>query len=483
MVWRGILQANPWWSQGTVPPQRTRSFRRHAFGFVLDALLRAQVGRGLVVLGPRRVGKTVLLHQVVGELLKRDVAPLDIAFLSLDDVALRGSDLGELLDLLERRRPTQATHRYLLLDEVQHSPSWSGWLKRLADRRDPYVFLATGSSATALRHGGQDAGLGRWQELVLYPWSFREHVHFTKAEAWTFRYVDAWSGMVEKDGHADAERLTTACGARPDDEDARLERILVDYLALGGFPEVVERGNDLREAQRHLRQDILERALGRDIVDGTQVATRTIERLFLRICQRPGGLFESTKAARDLGITRPTVQRYLEILERAFLVFTLPNLASPIRGQPKVYLVAPSLRAAFYNLDRDQIREPAEFGPLAENLVLASAVGQAPAGRQVGFWRKNRVEADLLELQPGGVLYGEVKLRGKRAISNLQKVAARVGQAGLGLILTRDGPQTWFDAAPPLQRIYEMSIAEYLYWNTDWSGGTLRPLRPRRASE
>jgi hypothetical protein len=191
LVWRGVQAANPWWTSRQVPVERAPLFRRHAFPDIYHSVRRADPGRGVVVLGPRRVGKSVVLHQTAQQLLADGVDPDDLCFLALDDVALRGQDLGELLDLVELRRPLASGRvRYLLLDEVQHSPTWAGWLKRVADRRDPIVFLATGSSATALRHGGLDAGLGRWREMTLFPWSLREHVHLRQVTSWTFAFHD-----------------------------------------------------------------------------------------------------------------------------------------------------------------------------------------------------------------------------------------------------------------------------------------------------
>ncbi len=431
----------------------------------------------MVVLGPRRVGKTVLIHQVVDGLLRRGVEPERIVLLTLDDVSLRGLDLGELLELVETRRPADGVDRYLLLDEVQHSPSWAGWLKRLADRRDPYRFLATGSSATALKHGGQDAGLGRWRELVLYPWSFREHVQFRRLDAWTFRFWDGyWEELQAGASMADAmKRSHLANGPPTHGEDGLLERALVDYLAFGGFPEIAEREEiDLREAQRHLRQDILDRALGRDIVDITSVDTRALERLFLRICRNPGGLWSTTEAASDIGVSAPTITRYVKIVEQAFLTFSLTNLASPIKGQPKAYLVAPSLRSALFNNDRDVVRAPDEWGVLVENAVAATAVATAAPATRVNFWRKGRREVDLIIDRGDRADYIEVERGGKKAVAHLQHGAATVGTPGWGWILCRRGEPEILPATPPLAGIMRISAVEWLYNQRSNEGGALR---------
>jgi len=472
LVWRAIEQANPWWVTGSVPRTRARAFRRHAQPTVLRALKTAEPGRGVVVLGPRRVGKTVLLHQIAEDLLSGGDDPRSVLLLSLDDVALRGADIGDVLDVLALRAPAAGQRtKYLLLDEVQHSPDWSGWLKRIADRRDPYVFLATGSSATALIRGGQDAGLGRWREMQLLPWSFREHVGLRGWHTWTFDRYDEVDEAA-RDGRQSRLDLRPP---RPDSEDHTLEEYLMDYLARGGFPEVAET-EDVVEAQRHLRQDILDRALGRDVLDSVGVEPPALERMFLRITQSPGGLWNQSAVGNDLAISRPTVQKYLSILERAFLVFSLPNLASPIKGLPKVYLVAPSLRAALFNLTARDVRAAAEWGQLVENLVATSVWSARPDARQVGFWREDRAECDFVVLG-GTANFIEVKRGGGRTAGyGIGRAASALRTPGTGWIVVRSGAIT--RVSPPRadgdSGVFSISAAEWLYAHRGADGGTLR---------
>lgn len=468
LVWRGIIDSNPWWSTGKVPVQRTAPFRRHAFDAVYKALRSSERGRGLVVLGPRRVGKSVLVHQVIEKLLGEGVSPQEICFLALDDVALRNQDLGELLTLLEARQPIGPDRlRLLLLDEVQHSKDWSGWLKRLADRRDPYAFLATGSSASALAQGGQDKGFGRWMEMSLFPWSFREHVELRGIATWHTELFDRlWKG--EGTLEAVVQRLGPP---GPGDAEA-LDAALTDYFLRGGFPEAAL-SDDLSEVRRRLRQDILDRALGRDITDVADVDGRLLERLFLRICMAPGGAWNEAGVARDLQVSRPTVSRYLDLLERAFLVFRLPNLASPVKGQPKVYLVAPSLRQALLALDEGTVGRPDEWGRLVENAVAATVVGTRPTARQVGFWRKGPYECDVVVVETDKAEYIEVKRSGKKAVGGILRAATDLAVKGKGWILERNWNLERLRAADAME-ISRIPASLWLYLQVANAGGTLR---------
>lgn len=410
-----------------MPAARLGAIERHALPEIYQTLLEASPGRGVVMLGPRRVGKTVLLHQIANRLLLSGVEPGRVVLLSLDDPALQRLDLGSLLDHVERLAPQVDGPRYLLLDEIQTSPDWSAWLKRIADRRDPYIFLATGSSATALRHGGQDAGLGRWREMTLYPWSFLEHADLRGFDL--FR-IDGWSALQQSPAQATISlRLDL-------DKTARLDAALSDYLLRGGFPEVAI-APDLPEARRRLRQDILERALGRDIVDVQNVSARVLERMFLRVCLNPGGLWSDAEVAKDLELSRATVAKYLEILERAFLVFSLPNFASLVKGQRKVYLVAPAIRQALLGLDATDLENPDEWGKVVENAVVATAVGTIPDAR-IGFWRRGRDECDLVIQYPDGpATMIEVKRGSRRAERGIAAARAALGVPGLDWILGR----------------------------------------------
>ena len=457
-VWRGILDANTWWTTGAVAPHRSRGLRRLAFPTVYEQLLGSDRGRGVVLLGPRRTGKTVMVHQLAEQLLADGVPPDRILLLTLDDVALRGCDLGELLALVERRRPWASERpRFLLLDEIQHSAQWSGWLKRIADRRDPYTFFATGSSATALRHGSQDAGVGRWRELVLLPWSFREHVELRGLS------------LGSLDGHGES----WVSSREPPDPD-RLDDALVDYFVRGGFPEVAE-AEDAPEARRRLRQDILDRTLGRDVLDAEGADVRLLERMFLRICLAPGGLWNESEVARDLQVSRPTVARYLGILERTFLVFRLPNLASPVKGRPKVYPSAPALRTALLGLGEEAVREPDEWGRLAENAVAATVLGSRPHATSIGFWRKGGDECDVVVVAPDrpGELV-EVKRSGRRARRGIERAAAGLRLEAAGHVLTgRDagGHGAGGEPGPGPRRI---PAALWLYQQEVVAGGRLR---------
>lgn len=468
-LWAGIRAANAWWVDGRVPKSLVPPFRREKFTNICNAFSSAEAGRGVVVLGPRRVGKSTIAFQVVEHLLSSGVAPKAICFLAFDDPALKFEELGRLLDVYESRiESTSAEARYLVLDEIQYADNWPLWLKRIADRKLPYRFLATGSAATALRKGGADAGLGRWREIVLFPFSFRE---FIRLQGGSFEHHDSIESSFPSPAEGDTldtrlgflESALKRFGPPPPDETSRLQNALEEYLLRGGFPELAR--EDLAEARRRLRQDILERALGRDLMEVVPVGDpRSLERMFLRICRAPGALWNESDASKDLGIARPTVAKYLKHLEDSYLVFHLDNLARPERGQPKVYLVDPALRQALLGIDRNALVQPELYGLALENAVASALVASRTPGATVGFWRDGKWECDAVLLSPGRPpwLY-EVKRSAtlRRDLEGMRRCGQRLGGPFIGFLL--HGHSTGGARKLGEGRVIELNPATWLY--------------------
>src|SRR4051812_47646331 len=175
-----IKNGNPWW-RGE-PIAGLPSYRRWAFEPVYNRLT-GGLAPAVVLRGPRQIGKTTLLTQVVDRLIRDGVDPrrlFRLQFDDLPDVKSLGMPIVELVEWYTRevlgeslnRAASEGRAPYLLLDEVQNLPDWAPQLKHLVDLGRVRA-MVTGSSALRIE-AGRDSLAGRVQTIEMGPLLLRE---------------------------------------------------------------------------------------------------------------------------------------------------------------------------------------------------------------------------------------------------------------------------------------------------------------------
>ena len=175
-------------------------------------------------MGPRRVGKTILVAHAIHALMADGVVGRDILYVSLETPSLIGLSLDALVRRFEKLfdRPAN-TRLYVFFDEIQYHKNWEVHLKSLVDSHRHCQFVATGSAAAALKHKSAESGAGRFTDFVLPPLTFFEFLRFVGKEDSLIREEEAEAGLrryVAQDIHA-------------------LNESFVDYLNYGGYPEAL----------------------------------------------------------------------------------------------------------------------------------------------------------------------------------------------------------------------------------------------------
>jgi hypothetical protein len=177
---------NPWWEAGAGIDPEYAAFPRRAYLPAFTALVRqVQVRRAVVLLGPRRVGKTILAYHCIQNLVNEGVASgRDVLYLSLETPLFTGLTLDNLLERFRRLfvRPA-GTMLYVFFDEIQYLRDWATHLKSLVDTHRDCRFVATGSAAAALKTRSAESGAGRFTEFVLPPLTFAEYLRFVRRES------------------------------------------------------------------------------------------------------------------------------------------------------------------------------------------------------------------------------------------------------------------------------------------------------------
>jgi len=328
-----------------------------------------------VVAGPRQVGKTTLVQQVLAALDRQSV------FVSADEPALR--DAAWLAAQWDRARltATDAGKRgaVLALDEVQKVPGWSEAVKRLWDEdtrsRVPLRVVLLGSAPLLVRHGLSESLAGRFEILHLPHWSLAE--------------------------------MRAAFGYS-----------LEQYLYFGGYPGAAPLVRDPVRWRRYLLDALVETTISRDVLLLTRVdKPALLRRVFELGCRYSGQVLSYTKMLgqlHDAGNTT-TLAHYLELLAGAGMLTGLPKFAGAAvrsRGSsPKLQVFNTALLTAQSGLTPAEARADREFwGRLTESAVGAHLVNAAATGAcEVFYWREGNREVDFV-LRKGRVVVAiEVK--------------------------------------------------------------------------
>ncbi len=318
----------------------------------------------IVVYGPRQVGKTTLVKSIM------DVSDGKCLYVNAD--LNRYHDVLESRDL-SRLKGMLSGYDYFLLDEAQRVNNVGLTLKIIHDELPDLKVIATGSSSLDLASALSEAMTGRYWSYHLYPISVQELVQDTNA--------------FEVDG--------------------RIEELLV----YGSYPEVFQYGNlDMRSeylktlSSSYLYKDILE-------LSGIRHANKVRDLLRL-LSYQMGQLISFAELGRQLGLSTETVQHYVDLLEKSFVLKGLHgfsrNLRKEITKQSKYYFWDLGIRNAVID-DFKPLHLRNDKGALWENFLFIERQKYLEYSRQQRncyYWRLySGAELDYVE-ETSGVLHG-----------------------------------------------------------------------------
>lgn len=454
-----LSEANPWWESGTVPEALAPPYRRRDF-YVLRGKLNQ---KPIVALsGPRQVGKTTLMYQLISNLISTGIPPEHIFYVTFDlpGLSLVSSDpLNDSLRAFEEQVLRTAFREvrapiYLFLDEVTKVPSWHRDLKGWFDLGYGIRFVVTSSSLAELQSGASESLTGRISTHLLLTWKFVDVLCYRVGERTINEdYLDARHELRRaiKTGNP-APLVETLSRIRPRSRKGRiaLNTALDWYLLTDGFPELL-RGTDLSYCVRRL-DEYVKLTLAHDLYRFHRVrsSTRVFEDLLGLIANQSGGLFSYQKIAQILNLEVRTLSEYLDYLEGAFLIsrayFYTRNRVSRLRKQRKIYVPNPGfLNVLRGRLDSSLRNNSTELGFIAESVAHGYAKRMAfnltlRPDPPIYYWRNRRdKEVDIVIEVDGIPLPIEVKYREnpKADLAGLDDFVAEK-RPSLSLVVTRD---------------------------------------------
>jgi uncharacterized protein len=374
---------NPWWErQGSVEDRFRKLPKREYFKRFYELLVDRSVNRAIILMGPRRVGKTVMVHHGITQLLDAGEKADSILYLSLETPIYTGLSLEKILNLfLTEYAHTRSSKLTICFDEIQYLRDWEVHLKSLVDSYPDFKFIATGSAAAALRLKSRESGAGRFTEFTLPPLTFSEYLGF----------------IAREDELIGADELHEKYFVKDIDE---LNKEFVNYLNYGGYPEAVFSETIRSDSARYIKSDIVDKVLLRDLPSLYGVSDiQELNRLFTVLAYNTGNEISLEGLSQSSGVAKNTLKRYLEYLEAAFLIKRIhrvdENAQHFTRATSfKVYLTNPSMRAALFGYIG---AEDLAIGSLAETAIYSQWF-HSDFVDQLYYARWKRGEVDIVAL-------------------------------------------------------------------------------------
>ncbi len=332
---------NPWWATGSLDGYYQSFEPRLYFNLFYPLVKHTLVHRATVLMGPRRVGKTVMLYHTIQKLMAEGVQPQKILYASIETPIYNNISLEALFTMARKASGNiDVDGWFVFFDEIQYLKDWEVHLKILVDSYHRTKFVASGSAAAALKLKSNESGAGRFTDFMLPPLTFYEFIHLKNLAALIIPDTIHWKGNIA------LFSATTNI--------AELNKHFINYVNFGGYPEVIFNPEIQGNPGRFMRADIVDKVLLRDLpgLYGIQ-DVQELNSLFTTIAWNSGQECSMDELSKSSGVRKTTLRQYLSYLEAAFLVHIVKRIDQKAgRFQRdnffKIYLTNPSLRSALF---------------------------------------------------------------------------------------------------------------------------------------
>ncbi len=327
--------------------------------------------KSIIIFGPRQVGKTTLLNLLSNKLEKKTL------YLNCDEPDVR-KGLTEKTSI--ELKQLIGDNKIVMIDEAQRVKNIGLTLKLIIDQIRDVQLIATGSSAFELANKINEPLTGRKFEFLLLPFSIQELI--------------AHSGVFEE------------------------KRLIKHRLIYGLYPDVVNQNGN----ENIILNNLVDSYLFKDIfsfqdIRKPDIIEKLLEALALQICSE----VSINELSQMLQVDRLTIKRYIELLEKTFIIFRLPSLSRNVRNEirknKKIYFYDNGVRNAIIsNFTNFDLRT--DKGMLWENFLVSERIKYLNYNlfyRKKFFWRtQQQQEVDYVEEYDGNMFAYEFKLNQKK---------------------------------------------------------------------
>ena len=357
-------------------------------------------GKAIIVIGARQVGKSTLFRQIT-EKLEEPVLMLNCDEPEVKEL-LAGMNLTELKLMLGK-------HRVVVIDEAQRVPEIGMTLKRITDNFPEVQLLVTGSSSFELQNRLNEPLTGRKYEYHLFPISTRELLEH--------------GGLIA------------------------VKQSLESRLIYGSYPDIVNHADEAKE----LLMNIAGSYLYKDILALEDVRRPALlEKLLVALALQVGSEISYNEIAQTVGSDSKTVEKYIDLLEKCYIVFRLGafnrNLRTELKKSKKVYFYDNGIRnAVIQNFAPLSMRN--DVGALWENFFISERIkSNEYEGRYAKsyFWRTTQQqEIDYIEETDGQFTAFEMKWNPRKKTTPLPAVFLKTYPVAQEAVVTPENYLEW----------------------------------------
>ena len=315
--------------------------------------------KAIIIIGARQVGKSTLLNGLLG-------SKKDVLWMNGDDMDIQAlfADMSST-----RMRALLGNNKFLVIDEAQRISDIGLRIKLITDQIPGVQVIATGSSSFELASKVNESLTGRKREFKMFPLTFSEMVNDTNL----------------------LDEL----------------RMIPHRMVYGYYPEVVCNPGDEKSILKELSDSYLYKdVLSLDSINKPDKLVRMLKALALQI----GSQVSYNEIGNLIGLDSKTVERYIDILEKAYIVFRLGsfsrNLRNELKTSRKIYFWDLGIRNAVIG-NLAQIENRADVGALWENFAISERLKQKAyqgSFAQFWFWRtQQQTDIDYIEEEDGSL--------------------------------------------------------------------------------
>ena len=286
-----------------------------------------------MLMGPRRVGKTVMIHHAIQTLINDGIPSKSICYLSVDNPIYNTLTPERFLASYAQAAGVDLDkdQLYVFFDEIQYMKNWETHLKVLVDTRANIKAVVSGSAAAALKLKSDESGAGRFTDVLLPPLTFYEYLEL----------LDEGDIVTKPDFHTNDIKL--------------LNEKFLYYLNFGGYPEVIFSKQIQADPARFIKSDIIDKVLLRDLPSLYGISDiQELNYLFTTLAFNTANEVSLEELSKNSGVAKNTIKRYIEYLRAAFLIQVIHRVDRSSKrfrraNYFKVYLTNPSMRAALFS--------------------------------------------------------------------------------------------------------------------------------------